>query len=53
MAMIWLRVCPTEILFGQEKVNTLKTQVVVTPGGVIIDVSDTVPASQHDKSLGR
>lgn len=36
---------------GKKTRHTLKTQVVVTPDGTIIDVSDTVPGSQHDKSL--
>lgn len=36
---------------GKKKRHTLKTQIVVTPNGEIIDVSETVPGSQHDKSL--
>jgi hypothetical protein len=36
---------------GKKKRHTLKTQVVVRPTGELIDVSDTVPGSQHDKSL--
>ncbi len=36
---------------GKKKRHTLKTQIVVRPGGDIVDVSHTVPGSQHDKSL--
>ena len=36
---------------GKKKRHTLKTQVVVTPGGELIDVSHTVPGKQHDKKL--
>ena len=36
---------------GKKKRHTLKTQVVVRPTGDLIHVSDTVPGSQHDKSL--
>jgi transposase len=36
---------------GKKKRHTLKTQVVVLPDGTIAAFSDTVPGSQHDKSL--
>jgi len=36
---------------GKKKRHTLKTQVVVLPDGTIAGFSDTVPGSQHDKSL--
>jgi transposase len=36
---------------GKKKRHTLKTQVTVRPNGDIIHISDTVPGSQHDKSL--
>jgi transposase len=36
---------------GRKKRHTLKTQVVVLPDGTIAAFSDTVPGSQHDKSL--
>ena len=36
---------------GKKKRHTLKTQVVVGPDGELMDVSQTVPGSQHDKKL--
>jgi hypothetical protein len=36
---------------GKKKRHTLKTQMVVGPDGEIMDVSETVPGSQHDKKL--
>ncbi len=36
---------------GKKKRHTLKTQVVVSPDGELMDVSQTVPGSQHDKKL--
>lgn len=36
---------------GKKKRHTLKTQVVVAPDGELMAVSQTVPGSQHDKSL--
>ncbi len=36
---------------GKKKRHTLKTQVVVAPDGELMDVSPTVPGSQHDKKL--
>ena len=36
---------------GKKKAHTIKTQVVVTPSGEIIDVGDPVPGSVHDYTL--
>lgn len=36
---------------GKKKRHTLKTQVVVGPDGELMNVSETVPGSQHDKKL--
>jgi len=36
---------------GKKKRHTLKTQVLVLPDGRLAGFSDTVPGSQHDKSL--
>jgi hypothetical protein len=36
---------------GKKKRHTLKTQIVVGPDGEIMEVSETVPGSQHDKKL--
>jgi len=36
---------------GKKKRHTLKTQVVVGPDGELMDVSETLPGSQHDKKL--
>ena len=36
---------------GKKKRHTLKTQLVVLPDGTVAGFSDTVPDSQHDKSL--
>ena len=36
---------------GKKKRHTLKTQLVVGPDGELMDVSDTVPGAQHDKTL--
>ena len=36
---------------GKKKRHTLKTQVVVGPDGELMGHSDTMPGSQHDKSL--
>ena len=36
---------------GKKKRHTLKTQVVVSPDGEIMDHSETVPGAQHDKTL--
>lgn len=36
---------------GKKKRHTLKTQIVVAPDGELMAVSQTVPGSQHDKSL--
>jgi hypothetical protein len=36
---------------GKKKRHTLKTQVLVLPDGTVAGFSDTVPGSQHDKSL--
>jgi hypothetical protein len=36
---------------GKKKRHTLKTQIVVGPDGEMMDVSETVPGSQHDKKL--
>jgi hypothetical protein len=36
---------------GKKKRHTLKTQIVVGPDGEIMEVSETVPGSRHDKKL--
>jgi hypothetical protein len=36
---------------GKKKDHTLKTQVVVGPDGELMDVSESVPGSKHDKKL--
>lgn len=36
---------------GKKKRHTLKTQIVVAPDGELIDISETVPGSCHDKKL--
>ena len=36
---------------GKKKRHTLKTQIVAGPDGEVMDVSQTVPGSHHDKKL--